>query len=171
MINLLLKMQSNQKMKTMSILKKELHELQNDPIITLGVTIGAINGDVFHWRMTMLGPQDTPYAGGLFYLNADFPDDYPTHGPKVKFLNKMYHLNVNDQGNVCINTLSSWVKGTTMTEVLSLIFALFYKQNPESSYYNDRAELFKNDKAQFDKNAREYTKKYASFNDNDENNN
>ena len=158
-------METNQRLRTMRILQKELAELKKDPIITLGVTVGEIKGDVFHWRITMLGPQDTPYAGGLFFLIADFPDDYPTHGPKIKFENKIYHLNVSKQGNVCINTLSKWVKGTTMTEVLSLIFALFYKQNEKDPYDYDMAQLFINDRAKFDQNARDYTQKYASLKD------
>ena len=152
-------------LKTIGILKKELQELQNDPIITMGVVVKAIKGDVFHWQMTMLGPQDTPYAGGLFYLTADFPNDYPNSGPEVKFVNKMYHLNVSSNGHVCINTLSEWKKGTTMTEVLSLIFALFYKQNPNSAYDKNMAQLFLNDKASFDKNVRIYTQKYANIKD------
>ena len=146
-------------------LNKELNELQKDPIITFGVTVGprVINGkkDPFHWQITMLGPQDTPYANGLFFLTADFPKDYPKKGPEVKFTNKMYHLNVSDNGHVCINTLNSWKEGTTMTEVLSLIFALFYKQNPDDAYKTDRANLFKNNRQEFDKNAREWTQKYA----------
>ena len=158
-------MLSPQKVKAMKVLKKELEELKNDPIVTMGVTITAIKGDVFHWQMTMLGPQDTPYAGGLFYLTADFPDDYPDHGPEVKFVNRMYHLNVDSNGHVCINTLSSWTKGTTMTEVLSLIFALFYKQNPKSAYDSKMAKLFIQDRQTFDKNVRFYTEKYANIKD------
>ena len=152
------------KIKTMKCLKKELDELKRDPIITLGVCVGEINNDVFHWQITMLGPQDTPYSGGLFYLTAEFPDNYPDSGPEVKFKNKMYHLNVSNNGHVCINTLSNWRKGTTMTEVLSLIFALFYKQNPDDAYSQDMAKLFKTNRQEFDKNAREYTEKYASIN-------
>ena len=146
-------------------LKKELDELQKDPIITFGVTVGPriINGkkDIFHWQITMLGPQDTPYANGLFILNADFKKDYPKSAPEIKFTNKMYHLNVRDDGHICINTLNQWKEGTTMTEVLSLIFALFYKQNPDDAYKSDRANLFKNNRQEFDKNAREWTQKYA----------
>ena len=143
-------MESSKRMKTMAYLKKELEALQKDPIITLGVAVGAINGDVFHWKMTMLGPQDTPYAGGLFYLTADFPDDYPKKGPEVKFLNKMYHLNVSQNGHVCISTLNKWEEGTTMTEVLSLIFALFYKQNPKDPYDKEMANLFIQNRKKFD---------------------
>ena len=43
----------------------------------------------------------------------------------MRFTNKMYHCNVSDQGKICISTLSEWKEGTTMTEVLPLIFALF----------------------------------------------
>ena len=156
----------NKRLNAIKQIKKELQELQEDPIITLGVTVGLIKkDDPFHWQITMLGPQDTPYANGLFILTADFPIDYPDKGPEVKFKNKMYHLNVNNSGHVCISTLSNWVKGTTMSEVLSLIFALFYKQNPDSAYNSQWAKLFKENIEQFNKNAREWTQKYASLNE------
>ena len=154
-------MMDKTKIKSMGRLNNELSELQKDPLIALGVTVGSIKGDVFKWRITMTGPQDTPYANGLFILIAEFPKDYPNQGPKIKFKNKMYHLNVSSQGNVCISTLSKWVKGTTMSEVLSLIFALFYKQNPNDPYDQNMAKLFKENRAEFDKNAREWTQKYA----------
>ena len=153
---------SEVKKKALIQLQKELKELQKDPLATLGVTCGLINqNDYFHWNITMLGPQDTPYAGGLFFLTADFKDDYPNSPPEVKFKNKIYHLNVNDDGHVCISTLNNWVKGTTMSEVLSLIFALFYKVNPNSAYSQERSDLFKNNRLKFDQNVREWTRLYA----------
>ena len=79
----------------------------------------------------------------------------------MRFTNKMYHCNVSDQGEICINTLSKWKEGTTMTEVLPLIFALFFMQNPDSAFDYQKANLFKTNKAQFDQNARDYTKKFA----------
>ena len=155
---------SDQKKKALIQIQKELKELQTDPLATLGVTAGLIKqGDYFHWNITMLGPQDTPYAGGLFFLTVDFPDDYPKKPPEVKFKNQIYHLNVSNNGHVCISTLNKWKEGTTMSEVLSLIFALFYKENPNDAYDSQRAKLFKTDKAKFDANVREWTQKYASL--------
>ena len=97
-------MLSPQKLQAMKYLKAEYNKLQNDPILSLGATVGLPDpSNIFHWNITLVGPQDTPYAGGMFFLTADFPDNYPIGCPEVKFINKMYHLNVNpNDGHVCI---------------------------------------------------------------------
>ena len=148
------------------VLKKELENLRNEPIYSCGVTVGLINGpnDLFHWRITMIGPKNTPYENGLFQIIADFPPNYPKKGPKMRFTNKMFHCNVSAKGEICISTLTEWKEGTTMTEVLPLIFALFFMQNPESPFDKNIANLYQTTKAEFDKKAREYTKKYADPN-------
>ena len=152
------------KKRALETLKKEIEKLRNEPIYTCGVTVGPINNDVFHWNITMLGPKNTPYEGGLFNIVADFPDNYPEQGPKMRFTNKMYHCNIDTNGYICISTLSSWKKDSNMSEVLPIIFALFFMQNPDSAFDSQKANLYKQNRAEFDKNAREYTKKYANPN-------
>ena len=154
-------MNSN-KLNALKTLTKELEQLRNEPIYTCGVTVGAINNDPFHWNITMLGPKNTPYEGGLFNIIADFPENYPDKGPKMRFVNKMYHCNIDAQGNICISTLSKWKPKSNMSEVLPIIFALFFMQNPDSAFDSRKANLYKTNRAEFDKNAREYTQKYAN---------
>ena len=151
------------KLQTMKYLKNEFQQLQNDPILSLGATVGLPNpSNIFHWNITLLGPVDTPYAGGMFFLTADFPDDYPDKKPEIRFTNKIYHLNVRESdGHICISTLNQWVPRTPMVNVISAIFALFYEQNPLSPYSVSMAAQYKLRRNEFNRIAAEWTQKYA----------
>ena len=49
-----------------------------------------------------MGPQDTPYDGGKFIVNIDFSDNYPFKAPKVKFVTKIFHPNIDKLGKLNI---------------------------------------------------------------------
>ena len=56
-------------------LLKEIQDLTKNP--PTNVTAGQVDDDLYHWRATIIGPEGTPYFGGVFYLDVHFPSDYP----------------------------------------------------------------------------------------------
>ena len=119
----------------------------------------------FEWKAVINGPIGTPYEGGYYKLKITFSKDFPNSGPIIKFITKIYHCNISDNGSICLNLIKkwnpkNWNPKTTMDEIFKSIYHMLAVQNPEDPYY-DRGTIYKNHREQFDKNAREYRDKYA----------
>ena len=144
-------------------LRQEYEMLENSPMTDIGCDVCLRDDDdYFHWEGLMQGPQDTPYMGAFLYFTIDFPSDFPNSKPEFKFTNKnMYHLNVNSDGHVCVNILNDWNSKTSIKQVLYAIFTILYEQNPESSYWSDKSELYKNNRDEFNRNVIDWVRKYA----------
>ena len=157
---------------SLNLIQNEFCDLQQNPIASLGIVVGMPDSNnPYLWQCTMLGPTDTSFAGGLFYLKIIFPIDYPTKAPEVLFVTPIYHVNVNHikqptcpLGHICISTLNFWNPDTRIREILTNIFALFYMGNPQSPYGTDRQSEMLNTPQIFEQKIKYFTNKYANPN-------
>ncbi|KAK1333673.1 hypothetical protein QTO34_006059 [Cnephaeus nilssonii] len=132
---------------TLSILFrfKELSDLQRDP--PAHCSAGPVGDDLFHWQATIMGPPDSAYQGGVFFLTVHFPTDYPFKPPKIAFTTKIYHPNINSNGSICLDILrSQWSPALTVSKVLLSICSLLCDPNPDDPLVPDIAQIYKSDK-------------------------
>ena len=158
-------------MNSLERLKKEFDEFQFHPILSIGCTVGLPEeGNYYKWRATLIGPLDSPYQDGLFYLELLFPNDYPNSKPQIRFLNPIYHLNVNScdsglspLGLVTPSFINWWKPSTTIREILMKLYYIFYSPNPDSPWNLKMAEEYIKNRTLFDLKVRYFTKKYADL--------
>ena len=144
-------------------IQKELIDLGKDP--PDNCSAGPIDEkDQYHWQATIMGPDESPYTGGIFFLNIHFPTDYPFKPPKINFTTRIYHPNINSNGSICLDILKEqWSPALTITKVLLSLSSLLNDANPDDPLVPEIAQIYKNDKPKYEATAREWTRKYAMW--------
>ena len=143
-------------------LLKELNDMNR--LAPPGITAGPVDTkNMYVWKGMIVGPSDTPYSGGMFFLQITFPQRYPFQPPKIKFDTQIYHCNINSCGDICLDILKDqWSPALTIDKVLLSILALLHTPNPDDPLVPEIAQLYQSNRGQHDINARNFTLKYGS---------
>lgn len=115
-----------------------------------------------YFIINIKGPAGSPYDGGIFKLEMFLPAGYPMSPPKVRFLTKIYHPNIDKLGRICLDVLKTkWSPALQMRTILISIQALMSAPNPDDPLANDVADHWKTDEKDALKKAAEWTKEHA----------
>ena len=153
-------------MNSLEIIKKEFEDLQMNPLCSIGVNVGLLEpNNYYKWRSTFIGAFDSPYKFGLFILKLIFPEDYPNTRPQIYFLTPIYHLNVNSSniseplGSISSCFFDWWTPNSTIRELLSKLFLIFYLEKIEFSFDNAKTNEYLYNKSLYELKARYFSKK------------
>ena len=123
-------------------LKKEIQVLEDESLY--------ISHDESHDRYTVvasiLGPEETPFAGGVYTFEFDINlTTYPFQPPEVSLKTPIFHPNFSND-RICVDTLSdNWSSTHTLLSILVSLQSLLSDPNPDSPLDREAADMFNED--------------------------
>jgi ubiquitin-conjugating enzyme E2 M len=126
--------------------QKDIGELDSGKVGT--VTFPNPN-DLTHFTLDVV-PDSGYWQAAKYNFTFNIPADYPHKPPKVLCHTKIYHPNIDLQGNVCLNILrEDWKPVLDINAVIYGLIYLFYEPNTDDPLNNEAAASLRNDKNQF----------------------
>ncbi len=111
--------------------------------------------DEFTWNLLMTGPRNSPYKKGVFSISITFPEDYPYGAPSVRFNTPIFHPNVWPDGSLCWHDDDTTGSKYFADVMIGAINTLLEEPNPSSPANSEAAELFNNNRAEFNRRVAE----------------
>ncbi|KZT00330.1 uncharacterized protein LAESUDRAFT_739658 [Laetiporus sulphureus 93-53] len=143
-------------MTTLKRIHREIADLKKEDLGA--ISLAPSSDSLFHWTATIPGPEGSCYEGGVFSVDIHLALDYPFSAPRVTFKTRIYHMNINERGNICIDMLKhNWSPALSLFKVILSLSSLLTDPNPIPSI----AVLYQRDRQEHDRNARTWTELYA----------
>ena len=133
-------------------LAKDISELTLGPTVQIEFPDGKDN--LLHFLVT-IKPDEGYYKGGKFVFTFNVPGVYPHEPPKVKCTQKVYHPNLDYDGNVCLNILrEDWKPVLSISSCIYGLVHLFMDPNPDDPLNKDAARDLTENQRQFELNVK-----------------
>ena len=150
----------------LKILYKQQCELEKYPPDCVKFHINQSN--LLDIQADIIGPKATPYENGIFSVKLEIPYNFPNNPPKGYFLTKIFHPNISEKGDICVNALkkdwnpSQW----NLYNLFEIIKCLLIIPFPQSALNEEAGKLFMENYDEYFKIAKMYTNIYAMKNNN-----
>ena len=110
--------------------------------------------DILHFHLT-ISPDEGMYKSGSFTFTFSISQNFPHEPPKVKCVQKIYHPNIDLEGNVCLNILrEDWKPVLNLNAVIVGLQFLFLEPNASDPLNKDAANDLMSDRDRFKRNVR-----------------
>ena len=119
---------------------------------------------------TGAGPEESPYEGGVFYVDIQLTDAYPFEPPKMRFMTKVWHPNVSSaNGAICLDILKEqWSPALSIKTAMLSLQALLSSPEPSDPQDAVVARQYMDNLEEFNAQAKRWTEEYAAAGAKDE---
>ncbi|KAG5493712.1 hypothetical protein JIQ42_02086 [Leishmania sp. Namibia] len=139
----------------MRTLMRQMQEVQEHPVD--GVQV-RLSDSINEYHVDIDGPEGTPFAAGRFHVVLMFDEQYPEVPPKGFFRTKIFHPNISERGDICVNALKrDWNPTLGLRHILAVIRCLLIEPNPESALNEEAGRLILEEYAAYERKAAMYT--------------
>lgn len=127
--------------------------------------VTLVNDNMQEFYVRFFGPTETPFAGGVWKIHVELPDQYPYKSPSIGFCNRIFHPNIDElSGSVCLDVINqTW---SPMFDMIN-IFEVFLPQllrypNPSDPLNGEAAALLMREPKNYEAKVKEYVQRYAT---------
>lgn len=114
--------------------------------------------DLLNFKLK-INPDEGFYRHGQFTFSFKIGEQYPHEPPKVKCEQKIYHPNIDLEGNVCLNILrEDWKPVLTINSVVYGLQYLFLEPNPDDPLNKEAAVELQGNRRLFESNVQKTMK-------------
>lgn len=143
------------------MIQKQVLELIKNPPDCVTYVLNEL--DILDIQADVHGPVGTPYYGGKFRCKLVLSSEFPKVPPKGYFITKIFHPNISEKGEICVNTLkkdwnpTSW----SLSAIFEVIRCLLIVPFPESALNEEAGKMFMEEYEEYAKHAKLITGLYA----------
>jgi ubiquitin-conjugating enzyme E2 Z len=145
---------------TITRLLRDVKQIIKNPLTENGIYYIHDDIDMLKGYALIIGPSETPYFGGNYFFEFEYPRDYPHSPPKVKYWTNgekiRFNPNLYTCGKVCVSLLNTWrgdqwTSCQTISTVLLTLCTLLCKNpllnepgvgktHPDMAFYDEIVE-------------------------------
>ncbi|TMW61128.1 hypothetical protein Poli38472_013591 [Pythium oligandrum] len=145
------------------VVRKQLAECAEDaPLSGVSAVVRDDTEALERLQGSILGPEGSPYEGGVFLVDIVIPPTYPFRPPTFRFETMVWHPNISSEdGSLCMFSEEVWSPALKLNTALITIRGLLSSPDPTEPHDVDAASMCLNHPELFDKIARSWTENYA----------
>jgi len=115
--------------------------------------------NIYVWEAKIFGSKNSLYENLEFKVRIQIPVNYPLEPPYIKFITPIFHVNINPNGDICLDILKNkWSPLLSIRSLLISIINLLNEPNYDDPLNGEVYRIYKEDYEKYKNAIKDYSK-------------